>query len=105
MEIKMNRYQVISWDTGEILFVFDTLNSAKRKAKSLGHTGEDNPILTGYPPIAYVSNEFGEVVYNPRFKKQPACNHPPARLFSWYAGDTLCVGCCKCGTVLKGGAE
>ena len=44
-------------------------------------------------------------------KKQP-CNHPPVRLFSWFAynyktgkKDILCVCCCKCGKVLKGGAQ
>lgn len=31
------------------------------------------------------------------------CPHPPARLYSWYAHDgTLCVGCCDCGTPLRG---
>lgn len=98
-------YYVISWDSGEVLGQYTDLNTAKRKAKALGHTGEDNPILTGYPPVAYVSNENREVVYNPRFKKQPACIHPPTRLYSWYVGDILCVCCCACGAVLAGGAE
>jgi len=34
------------------------------------------------------------------------CAHPPARLFSWFAIDgTLCVCCCDCGSVLRGGAS
>ncbi len=33
------------------------------------------------------------------------CKHPPERLFSWFAGDVLCVGCCECGAVLAGGAS
>lgn len=39
------------------------------------------------------------------------CNHPPARLYSWWAcGDdgsrntVLCIACCACGKVLKGAA-
>lgn len=39
--------------------------------------------------------------------EQP-CTHPPTRQFAWFArdihGDILCVGCCECGEVLKGGA-
>lgn len=35
------------------------------------------------------------------------CKHPPARLYAWFAqdptGPVLCVACCECGTVLKGG--
>ena len=37
-------------------------------------------------------------------KDQP-CQHPPTRLFSWYANGTLCVCCCECGSVLHGGVE
>ncbi len=34
------------------------------------------------------------------------CYHPPTRLFAWYAYDgTLCVCCCECSEVLRGGAE
>ncbi len=38
----------------------------------------------------------------------PVCNHPPARLFSWFVtginGESIhCVCCCKCGAVLKCG--
>jgi hypothetical protein len=39
----------------------------------------------------------------PTTKKQ--CKHPPTRLYAWRAYDnTLCVACCECGEVLKGGA-
>lgn len=32
------------------------------------------------------------------------CKHPPGRLYAWFARDgVLCVGCCACGAVLKGG--
>lgn len=38
-----------------------------------------------------------------RKRKQKPCNHPPARLYSWFAADkTLCVACCECGAVLRG---
>lgn len=38
------------------------------------------------------------------------CQHPPERLYAWYAldarapgGQVLCVGCCDCGEALLGG--
>lgn len=32
------------------------------------------------------------------------CKHPSHRLYCWYAYDgVLCIGCCQCGKVLKGG--
>ena len=31
------------------------------------------------------------------------CPHPPARIYSWFVGDTLCAGCCVCGETLAGG--
>jgi hypothetical protein len=40
------------------------------------------------------------------------CKHPPVKLFCWYAfnyktgdKDILCICCCLCGDILKGGAE
>ena len=62
-------YHIKLWDTGEITKSFDKLPIAKRYARGAGHTGEDNPGLTGYPPIAYVVDDDGYVVYNPRFSK------------------------------------
>lgn len=39
-----------------------------------------------------------------REKLGVTCSHPPHRLYSWVAFDgTLCVCCCECGAVLKGG--
>ncbi len=42
----------------------------------------------------------------------PPCQHPPARLFTWFAFDgvgrgrydrtDLCIACCDCGAVLAG---
>ena len=42
----------------------------------------------------------GEVI-----KSKTQCPHPPQRLYAWYAGDILCIACCQCGKVLKGGKE
>ena len=37
---------------------------------------------------------------------QTPCTHPPARLFAWFAYDSvLCVACCDCGEVLDGAAK
>ncbi len=33
------------------------------------------------------------------------CQHPPHRLFSWHAGEVLCICCNDCGAVLQGGVE
>ena len=63
-------FDIILWDTGEVYRSFEKLAIAKKYARGLGHTGEDDPFLTGYPPIAYVSNDRGECVYNPRFSKR-----------------------------------
>ena len=62
-------YHVTYWETQKIYRSFNKLGVAKRWARGLGHTGEDNPGLTGYPPIAFVANDIGECVYNPRFGK------------------------------------
>jgi hypothetical protein len=67
-------FYVTSWDTQEVLSQWEKLAVAKRWARGQGHTGEDNPGLTGYPPVAYVANEKGEVVYNPRFSKNISAN-------------------------------
>ena len=41
---------------------------------------------------------------------QPACQHPPARVWFWFAyncdtdkNDIPCAACCDCGQVLLGG--
>lgn len=33
------------------------------------------------------------------------CTHPPTRLYCWHVGDVVCIACCDCGAVLKGGAQ
>ena len=65
----MTTYHVRRWDTYEIVYTFSNLPTAQRYARGMSHTGEDIPQATCYPPIAYVANEAGECVYNPRFGK------------------------------------
>jgi len=60
-------YYVKSWDTDEVLYVFKSLVTAKRYAKGAGSEDRGHP--TQYYPLAYVANEVGECVYNPRFSK------------------------------------
>jgi hypothetical protein len=59
---------------------------------------------------AYFSKREDAYIMRPgqfrRFQWEYArvCKHPPARVYAWLAfDDTLCAGCCDCGTVLKGG--
>lgn len=66
---KNKMYHVKLWDTFETVESYENLNTAKRHARKMGHTGEDNPGLTGFPPVAFVTNDNDECVYNPRFKK------------------------------------
>ena len=63
-------YHVTYWNSQKIYRSFEKLAIAKRYARGLGHTGEDNHTLNGYPPVAFVANDNGECVYNPRFGKQ-----------------------------------
>jgi len=65
----MTTYHVRRWDTDEITHTTSNLPTARKYARGLSHTGEDIPQATCYPPIAYVANEAGECVYNPRFGK------------------------------------
>ena len=65
----MAQFHVRLWDTDEIKYTTSNLPTARKYARGLGHTGEDHPKLTRYPPVAYVANEAGECVYNPRFGK------------------------------------
>lgn len=67
--VKSTVFRVVDWNTGEVYYEFKKLAIAKRYARGMGHTGEDNELLTGYPPIAFVANDKGELVYNPRFGK------------------------------------
>ena len=62
-------YYIMTWDTKETLHSTESLPEARRICRNLGHTGEDIFYLTGYPPIAYVADDNGDLVYNPRFEK------------------------------------
>ena len=70
MKGKERMFFVTLWENGQVVHEFEKLTIAKRYARGMGHTGEDHPGLTGYPPIAFVANEDGECVYNPRFSKR-----------------------------------
>ena len=62
-------YKVVRW--GEIAPIksFNNLKKAKKYCRSLGY---DPNLISGnlkwYAPIAYVADENGLLVYNPRFK-------------------------------------
>ena len=61
-------HQVIDWQTGQIYGRYDSLAKAKRECRKLGHTGEVWAISDYHPPVAYVGDMAGFVVYNPRFR-------------------------------------
>ena len=58
-------FYVKSWNTDEVLSEHNTLAIAKRYCRGEGHTGDHNG--NWYHPVAYVANEDGYLVYNPRF--------------------------------------
>ncbi len=70
LQAKIPMFHVTIWDTGEIVKSVENLNYTKKWARGRGHTGEDNPGLTSYPPLAYVADANGDLVYNPRFSKR-----------------------------------
>ena len=58
-------YTVRNWDTGEVLFSTTKLALARRECRGQGHTGE---LVNGrYVPVAYVADEGGGCIFNPRF--------------------------------------
>lgn len=65
-------YYVKLWKDDRVIGMTDDIERARREARGQGHTGEDWPNTTWYPPVAYVANGAGECVYNPRFHKQTA---------------------------------
>ncbi len=69
LKAKIPMFHVTLWETREIVKSVENLSYAKKWARGKGHTGEDNPGLTSYPPLAYVANDDGDLVYNPRFGK------------------------------------
>lgn len=58
-------FYVVTWDGNQITDGPLPLALAKRYCRGSGHTGE---VINGrYPPVAFVANGCGELVYNPRF--------------------------------------
>ncbi len=69
LQTKLKMFHVTLWETREVVKSVENLNYAKKWARGRGHTGEDDPGLTSYPPIAYVADDNGDLIYNPRFSK------------------------------------
>ena len=61
----MKMYKVMNWDTREVMYEFEKLATARRYAKGAGHIGKGNGSY--FSPVAYVEDENGYCVYNPRF--------------------------------------
>ncbi len=59
-------YHVMNWDTREVISSWPKLSIAKRYCRGQGHTGLSNGVYLA--PVAYVADEGGLCVYNPRFK-------------------------------------
>jgi len=59
-------YRIINWDTGEVISEWKALPTAKRYCRGEGHTGEGNGVW--FNPVAWVADEDGNCVYNPRFQ-------------------------------------
>lgn len=69
------RYQVINWETDEIMAEFDGLNAARRYCKRLGAGPDEGPHFTSLPPIAFVRDSCtGSLIYNPRFMRPKVSN-------------------------------
>lgn len=60
-----HKYIVTNWQTQEAIAEFEDLNEAKKFCRGLGHTGQ--AIGGYYPPVAFVADIDGYLVYNPRF--------------------------------------
>lgn len=69
LKTRIARFHVTLWETKEVVKSFEKLAFARRWARRAGHTGEDNSGSTSYPPLAYVADDNGNLVYNPRFSK------------------------------------
>ena len=64
-------FYVTLWDSSKVVCPCASLTKAKRVARSLGSVPADPRFFTGDAPVAYVSNDRGECVYNPRFRHEP----------------------------------
>ncbi|HDZ27036.1 hypothetical protein LCGC14_1009420 [marine sediment metagenome] len=106
--IKVEYFQ--SYDT--------TIVMRKMSGIKLDRDNWDYSVTTG----RYRNQFLGETKRRPKKRSTPAsmsllilincngesmkqCKHPPKRLFIWWVGEILCICCCECGAVLKGGAK
>ena len=72
----MDKYQIIDWNTDQVLSTSNSLSAAKRICRGFGHNGRQDG--KWFQPIACVVIDEGEidrdgnivwgVVYNPQFK-------------------------------------
>lgn len=61
-------YHVTDWETREIYGSYKKLTVARRWCRGKGHNG--NIHNNRYEPVAFVANDEGYLVYNPRFSTQ-----------------------------------
>jgi len=64
---KRETFKVVDWETKKEIQTFDDLKKASRYCRTLGYI--DYGLPTWYSPVAYVADDNGCLVYNPRFKK------------------------------------
>ena len=62
-------YYIKMWNGDKVVSKHEHLIFAKVAARAMGHTGDSDRhrIFIDFFPVAYVANEKGECVYNPRF--------------------------------------
>lgn len=62
------KYFVYHWESDLVLGQWENLGKAKRECRKFGHTRLNNGKY--YAPVAFVGDEDGYVIYNPRFKME-----------------------------------
>ena len=62
-------FYVVEWDGKKTVAKYELLMHAMVKAIDLGHLAISDDVFLDHPPIAYVANEDGECVFNPKFPK------------------------------------
>ena len=59
-------YHITRWDDNTVIASIEEINAAKRITRSQGHNGDHNG--KWFCPIAYLADDDGFLVYNPRFR-------------------------------------
>lgn len=68
-------YNIVNWDTNEIIAKVSKLSTAKRLCRNQGHTGQSNGAY--YAPVARAQDDNGFCVYNPKFRVGKDDNFQP----------------------------